>query len=115
MLARRHRKMVTLRKVWTVTIIVAIIRAENFNEPILRKMGGRYVVVVKKMKNVGGVRGFYASLEADIFGRISMVHPPNAELQEIWEDGLRETFCKVESCKASGLEGSTFSIPGNAR
>ena len=68
MLARRHRKMVTLRKVWTVTVIITIIRAENFNKPILRKMSGRYVVVVKKMKNIGGVRGFYALLEADILG-----------------------------------------------
>jgi hypothetical protein len=82
--------MVTLRKVWTVTIIVAIIRAENFNEPILRKMGERYVVVVKKMKNIGGVRGFYASLEADILGRISMVHPPNAS-----ENWLLRKPCRI--------------------
>ena len=60
--------MVTLRKVWTVTVIITIIRAENFNKPILRKMSGRYVVVVKKMKNIGGVQGFYALLKADILG-----------------------------------------------
>ena len=71
--------MVMLKKVWTVTIIMAIMRAENFNELMMNR---RYVVILKKMKNVRGVQGFCALLEANIIGRISMVHSPNTS--EIW-------------------------------